>query len=237
VLTAAGAPAAVRAAAPAAATWLGGARGAGGPAVSRQAGQELARHELSKLIYHPATPLVARIIAAMARFLGRVGAATPGGWWTLVALGALLVIAASGVLAYLGPVKRSGRRARGPLLTGTQLTARDYRERAQRQADAGQFAAAIIDCLRAIAAELDERNVLARLPGRTASELARDAGRVLPALQAELTSAARLFEDVRYGGLPGTLAGYQQLRDLDVSIRAASPRPPAAPVLTAQAVP
>ncbi|HEY7146682.1 MAG TPA: DUF4129 domain-containing protein [Streptosporangiaceae bacterium] len=209
MLTAAGAPAAVA---------------AGRPGVGRLQGQQLARAELAKLKYHQQEPITQRVIDAVLRFLNRLGSATPGGWWTLAALGTVLVLAAAGVVAYLGPVRGAGRAGRGPLVTGTPLTARDYREQAGRLAAGGQFAAAIIECMRAIAAELDERGLLTRLPGRTAAELAAEAGRLLPGLARELTEAARLFGDVRYGGRPGTEAGYQRLRELDASVRASAPR-------------
>ena len=63
-------------------------------------------------------------------------------------------------------------------------------------------------------------------PGRTAGELAAEAGRALPALAAELTAAARVFDDVTYGEVPGTAEAYGILRDrLDDRLR---PRPAAA---------
>ncbi len=52
-------------------------------------------------------------------------------------------------------------------------------------------------------------------PGRTADELAAEAGAVLPGETAALGAAARLFDDVRYGGRAGSADGYQRLRDLD----------------------
>jgi hypothetical protein len=189
-----------------------------GPGVSRETGQELARRELSKAIYHPATPVIERISNAIIRFLSAAASATPGGWWTLVALGALVVIIASAVLTWLGPVGASRPRPAG-LLTRKPLRAADYRENAQRLAAAADYAAAIIERMRAIAAELSERAVLPQLPGRTADELAAETGLAVPALAAELTAAAQLFDEVRYGERAGTSAGYQRLCDLDTRIR------------------
>ena len=196
-----------------------------GPGVSRGTGQELARRELSKAIYHPATPVIERTINAIIRFLNAAASATPGGWWTLVALGALVVIIASAVLTWLGPAAASRRRPAG-LLTGKPLSAADYRENAQQLAAAADYAAAIIERMRAIAAELSERAVLPQLPGRTADELAAETGLAVPTLAAELTAAAQLFDEVRYGERAGTAAGYQRLCDLDARIRTA--RVPAA---------
>jgi hypothetical protein len=63
-------------------------------------------------------------------------------------------------------------------------------------------------------------------PGGTASERAAEAARALPAAvlpggAAALPAAARLFDDVRYGGRAGTREGYEQVRDLDEAIRSA----------------
>ncbi len=93
------------------------------------------------------------------------------------------------------------------MLAGPQLTAGDYRRAAERRADAGDYAGAIIERTRAIAVELETRGVLLPRPGRTASELAAEAAVSLPDHAAGLREAARLFDDVRYGDRPGTLAG------------------------------
>lgn len=200
----------------------------GPPPIGRQAARQLARQELSKAIYHPAVPLTARVERAIARLLDAAGSAVPGGWWALVALTAFLVIAAAGVLAWIGPVARSRPHAAGPVLPGERLSARDHRQNAERQAAAGDYTAAVIESVRAIAMDLEERGILPARVGRTADELAAEASRLLPDQAAGLRDAARLFDDVRYGARPGTAAGYERLRDLDTRIRAA--RPAAAPL-------
>jgi hypothetical protein len=195
----------------------------GGPAVGREAGQRLARAELSKGIYHPGTSLIERIGHAIARLLDAAQVAVPGGWWAVATLAALAVIAAAAVLRWIGPVARARARAAGPVLAAGGLTAREHREQAERQAAAGDFAGAIIESARAIAAGLEERGVLAPRAGRTAGELAAEASQALPGHAAGLREAARLFDDVRYGDRAGTPAGYRRLRDLDAGISAAGP--------------
>lgn len=59
--------------------------------------------------------------------------------------------------------------------------------------------------------------------GRTANELASDAGEVLPHLAGELTQAATAFNDVTYGERPGTQGAYQMIADLDDHLRSRSP--------------
>jgi hypothetical protein len=214
----------------------GGGNG-GGAAVTRQKGHQLARTELSKAIYHPGVPITERIEQAIERFLNAAGVAVPVGWWAIVALAALLVIAIAAVLAWIGPVRRSRSRATEALLSSGQLSARDHREKAEGMAAAGDYAAAIIESVRAIAVELEERGILEPRVGRTADEFAAEAGQPLPGHAAGLRAAARLFDDVRYGERAGTAAGYQQLRELDAAIRAARPAVSAVPPEAASAPP
>lgn len=70
------------------------------------------------------------------------------------------------------------------------------------------------------------------VPGRTATELGRDAGQVVPNLAAELRRAADAFNDVTYGERPGTETAYRMVADLDNNLRrhtAATTASPAAP--------
>jgi hypothetical protein len=201
--------------------------------IGQQAAQRLARDELSKAAYHPHKPFTQWLLDAIGNLLNRLfntaNSALPGGWWALVALGALLVVVVAVVLARVGPVARSRRRGPGLLSGAAPLTARERREHAERLAAGGDYSAAILEYLRAIAAGLEERGLLAPFPGRTADELAADAGRMLPGHARDLTSAARLFDDVCYGGRRGTSDGYERLRDLDAAIRGAAPHPAAGP--------
>jgi hypothetical protein len=204
------------------------------PPIGRQAAQRLARDELSRAVYHPHKPflqwLLDEIGGLLSRLLNASSSSVPGGWWGLVALTALLVVVVTVILARIGPVTRSRRRGDPGLLAGTApLTARERRDNAERLAADGDYTAAIMEYLRAIAAGLEERGLLVPDPGRTADELAGEAGRLLPAHAEELTSAARLFDGVRYGGLTGTRDGCQRLRDLERAVRGPTPRQAAPP--------
>ncbi len=57
------------------------------------------------------------------------------------------------------------------------------------------------------------------VPGRTATELAVDAGATLPGLGDELMQAATAFNDVTYGERPGTEPAYRMIADLDRHLR------------------
>jgi Domain of unknown function (DUF4129) len=201
------------------------------PLASRQAAQRLARAELAKAIYHPQPSLTARVLHAAGLWLGRVFRASqelPGGWWAIVTLTAVAVVVVAIVRARIGPVARARRRARELGGPARALTASDHRSAAAGLAGAGDFAGAICERVRAIAAELDERGVLRPLTGRTADEFAAEAGQALPPYAADLRGAALLFDEVRYGQRAGSRPGYERVTELDARIRASAGR--AAPV-------
>lgn len=127
----------------------------GVPGIGRQAAQRLARDELSKAMYHPHQSFPRWLLSQAERLLDRLpggGAGLPGGWWALVALAALVVLVVAVVLRRIGPVARSRRGRTGLLAADPQLTARGHRDQAERYAAADDYAAAILEYLRAIAA-------------------------------------------------------------------------------------
>lgn len=206
------------------------AAAAGGPPlIGRGPAQRLARQELARSLYRPSW--LSRVRDAIGRWLATLLEGGPGGahhvqWWAVAVLIILVAAIFAGVLYLLGPARRSGRRRAAPVLDGTRLGAADHRRNSAQHAAAGDFAAAVIERMRAIAVDLEDRGVLPPRPGRTASELAAEAARSLPAAAlpggaAALHDAARMFDDVRYGGRPGTRQGYEQVRDLDSAILAA----------------
>jgi hypothetical protein len=197
--------------------------------IGRQAAQRLARHELANGVYHPHQSFWAWLLGSVERLLTWLfntgSSVVPGGWWALVAMAALVVVLAAVAATRLGPVRRSRRRRAGPLASGTVLSARDRRARAAGYAAAGDLRNAMIEALRAIASDLEERGVLVPDPGRTADEFAAQAGRLMPGHARALAGAARSFDDVCYGGQPGSRAGYERLRDLDTALQATTPAP------------
>ena len=201
---------------------------AGGiPVTGRRAGQQLARTELSKTIYHHQPALTERVAHFLLTWLSRLFRATqgvPGGWWGFVALVVLAVILVAVVLARIGPIAGAQRRRARTSALAPVRTARDHRDAAIRLAEAGDYGAAICERVRAIAAELDERGILMPRVGRTADEFAAEAGRALPPHAAGLLGAARLFDEVRYGQRAGTRRGYEQVADLDTRIGASAGR-------------
>ena len=197
--------------------------------VGRGPAQRLAREELSRAIYHQ-TSIPRSVEHAILSFVQAIfdsaSRATPGGWWTVVALATLAVVIVGVVAVRLGPPARSARRTAPLLEPGVSpLTARELRDAAEAAAAAGDYGTAILQRLRAIAAAFAERGILAPAAGRTADELAAQAGVSFPGHAPDLADAARLFDQVRYGGRAGTREGYERLRDLDVALTGLGPKP------------
>lgn len=105
-----------------------------------------------------------------------------GGWFTITVLLILLGIA---LVVGIHIARRTMRTNRGGdylLFDAGLLTAAQHRATAESYAAEGNWAAAIRHRLRAVARELEESGVLDPAPGRTANELASDAGQALPHL-------------------------------------------------------
>ena len=156
--------------------------------IDRNAAHDAAQRELSKPIY-PKTSLTERLSDWINEWIYRLilkGSSLPGGWLTIAVL---LIIVAVVVVIAVRIARRTMRTNRGVdyrLFGSDELSAAEHRVTAQRYAAQGDWASAIRHRLRAIARELEETGVLNPLPGRTASELARDAGQLLPGLANDL---------------------------------------------------
>jgi Domain of unknown function (DUF4129) len=195
--------------------------------VDRAAAHDTAQRELSKPIY-PSASLIERIVTWLDELLYRImmeGSSVPGGWFTITLLLVLLAVAvAVGIRVAMRTMRTN--RGRDTLFGAEALSAAQHRATAERYAAQGDWAAAIRHRLRAVARHLEETAVLNPVPGRTATELARDAGLAIPGLAGELRRAAVTFNDVTYGEQPGTEAGYRLVADLDDHLCSSSPAGP-----------
>jgi hypothetical protein len=193
--------------------------------IDRDAAHEAAQHELAKPIY-PKASLTERLMDWLDELfykLASAGAKVPGGWLTL---SVLLIVLAIGVVVAVRIARRTMRtnRGRGGAMFGDHvLSAAEHRRTAEQYAAVGDWSAAIRHRLRAVARQLEESAVLDPVPGRTATELARDARRAIPNLAAELSRAADAFNDVTYGDRPGTDSAYRMIADLDDHLRSRTP--------------
>jgi Domain of unknown function (DUF4129) len=151
-------------------------------------------------------------------------------WWAVVLLSVVVLAAIGAVWYWLGPTRLTRRLRSRPLTGGQTLSAAEYRAAADGLAAAGNYQAAVIERVRAIAAGLEASGILAPRPARTAAELAAETAVAVPAEAAGLVRAARLFDEVRYGGRAGTQAGYAEVTGLDLRLEAAAGKLPAAGV-------
>ena len=189
--------------------------------IDRDAAHEAAQHELAKPIY-PKASLIDRLKDWIGELLTKLivnGSSVPGGWFTISVLLILLAIAVVVAVRIARRTMRTNRGGGHPLFGEHELSAAEHRATAEQYAAAGNWSAAIRHRLRAVARQLEESGVLDPVPGRTATELARDAGRALPHLAAELCRAAEAFNDVTYGERPGTESAYRMIADLDDHLR------------------
>jgi hypothetical protein len=189
--------------------------------IDRDAAREAARHELAKPIY-PKSSLADRISDWLDDLLYRIaqaGSSVPGGWFTVTLL---LIVVAVAIVVAVRVARRTMRTNRGgehTLFGSNELTAAAHRTIAENLAAEGDFSDAIRHRLRAVARQLEESGVLSPAPGRTATELARDAGAAMPTLAHEMAQAADAFNDVTYGERPGTEDGYRLIVGLDDHLR------------------
>jgi Domain of unknown function (DUF4129) len=189
--------------------------------IDHDAAHQAAQRELDKPIY-PKGSLTQRVHEWIHDLLFRLiekGSSLPGGWFTLSVLFTLLIVA---IVIAIRVARRTLRTHRGgdyQLFDTGQLSADQHRATAERFAAEGNWTAAIRHRLRAVARGLEETRILDPAPGRTANELARDAGARIPHLASELSQAATAFNDVTYGERPGTPTAYQMIVDLDDHLR------------------
>jgi hypothetical protein len=189
--------------------------------IDRDAAHEAAQRELGKPIY-PKPSLTERLMDWFNELLYKLmveGSSVPGGWFTLCLLLILLAVAIVVAIRIARRTMRTNRDGEYALFGEHVLTAAEHRAAAEQSAAAGNWAAAIRHRLRAVARQLEENGVLEPVPGRTATELARDTGRAVPNLATELLLAADAFNDVTYGERPGTETAYRRIADLDDHLR------------------
>jgi hypothetical protein len=133
-----------------------------------------------------------------------------------------VVIALAVILARprLNPKSRQAREVFEP---DSELTASDYRQRADSSAAAGKWGDAVVDRFRALVRSAEDRVVLEPQPGRTADEAAVALSRPFPTEAARLDHAARTFDAVRYGNWAPGAPDYEAITRLDTDLEATKP--------------
>lgn len=193
--------------------------------IDRDAAHEAAERELSKPIY-PRPSLLDQLNEWLNEFIHRMvvkGSELPGGWFTLALLATLVAVAIFVGIRIARNTIRTSRSSDPQLFGSAEFSAAEHRATAERFAAEEDWSSAIRHRLRAVARQLEEDALLQPVPGRTANELAREAGQVLPDLRPDLLDAATCFNDVTYGERPGTAAAYGRIADLDKRLQSREP--------------
>lgn len=201
--------------------WGEWASAAGDPVtVPRDPARDAARNELLNPDYHRHDPSLLQRVSdwvwsRLDDLLGRIGTAATNGTTGVILFLVVAVLIGSALWWHLGRPGRSVKTSQALFTADGPRTATQYREAAKRHAEAGEWAQAVREQMRALVRALEERTLLDARPGRTADEAAAEAGRLLPEHAAELRAAARTFDDVAYGERTADRAAYQLLADLD----------------------
>lgn len=191
------------------------------------AAREAARQELSDPAYQSQQPTLFQraaqwIFHNVKDLFGRTTDHAPAGPWSLVVLTIVILALLYVVRTRLGSLTRTGRKAAE--VFGTEIrTAAEHHADADALLAAGDLDGAVTERFRALVRGLEERGLLDPRPGRTANEAAQEGGRLLAACAPQLRAAARVFDEVRYGGRTATRPGHDTVADADKAARAARP--------------
>ncbi|MGW7097561.1 DUF4129 domain-containing protein [Streptomyces sp. NPDC054874] len=190
--------------------------------------REAAESELSKPMYHENDPnFLQRALNQfwdwVAGVFDAAAGAAPGGPAGLVVLVVLVIGLAAALWWRLGTPQRSSRSPDALFDNDGPRSAAQHRATAEAHATALRWTEAVQERMRAIVRSLEERALLDPRPGRTADEAAAEAGRALPEHAARLSTAARAFDDVTYGGRTADQPTYLSLRTLDLELDEAKP--------------
>lgn len=136
---------------------------------------------------------------------------------------AIAVLAGAAIVLARPRLNPTARRAAGVFDAGPAVSAAAYRERAAAAAAAGDWAAAAVDCFRALVRTAEDRDVLDARPGRTADEAAHTLAVSFSAEASSLAEAARTFDGIRYGSESAGPDTYAAMLALDTALKSLKP--------------
>ena len=187
-----------------------------------------AARELSKQIYQDEKPsLLQRVIDwiqdTITSLLDQARGSSPGGNIGLLIFALLIVVIAAVLVWRFGlPSRAASVRRKTDPVTPTR-SATEHASRADAYAAEGRWAEAVRERLRGVVAGLVTRDLVDNRPGRTAHEVAVEAGQVLPTAAGDLNAAAELFAEIWYGERAATAEHDQQMREIATRVAAARP--------------
>lgn len=195
--------------------------------IGRDEAGDAAREELSRAAYRDDRSWLERIFDAIDDWFGDRSADLDQAASTRPVVVAILVVVLVVLLALavawrMGALQRNARGAGAVLEFEGRMSAAAHRALAEQLAAAGDWRSAVRERLRAIVRELEERTLIDERPGRTAGEIALEAGAALPAAALDLQLATRTFADIWYGEHEATAASDSLMRAVDERVRASA---------------
>jgi len=195
--------------------------------IDRDPARLRAAEELANPAYQNAKPswlseAFSWVLEKLLSFLDTVDSAVPGGIFAVLLLVVVLIVLVVVIRVRSGPLATAAKSGKA-VFAGQRKASGEHRKAAEEAASRGDFDDAVREIFRAVVRSLEERALLDEKSGRTADEAALEAGRLLPDVADPLRAGARLFDDVHYGGIPATEAGYRSLSELDERCRRARP--------------
>ncbi|RFA22668.1 DUF4129 domain-containing protein [Subtercola boreus] len=185
--------------------------------------------ELSKPEYQAAKPTWLDLAAeAVQNWLAGLVLPSGGDFGGVLPVLAAVVVVALIIVAFIlfgRPRRNRSAVARLDALFGSddRRSSAQLRSSAAAAARSGDYRTAIEELYRALARRQSERTVLRVDPGTTAQEFAVRAAQSYPPESGRLAAAARVFDEVRYLGAPGSREQYDALEGLEAAIRDAAP--------------
>lgn len=137
----------------------------------------------------------------------------------------ILLLVVAGIVFLVFRLRRnpSGGREAESVFGDVRRTASEHRRLAQAAFDDGEWDDAVVEGMRALAARLVERQLVDDVPAATAHEVTTLATPRFPSYAQRLETAARVFDETRYGDRRATRDRARAMLDLDRELGAASP--------------
>ncbi len=191
--------------------------------VTGDAAQQAARDELRRLMYHRNDP---SLIDRFFNWLGDRSSHLVDG--SISGSSLLIVVILIGAVLIFAVVRagRPRRRTGGPAAPDP-LAPRgdvDHRQLAERFSAEARYGEALREWLRAAVQNIEGRGLLEPRPGRTGSEIAREAGLVLPDAAPPLQVATTAFDEIWFGERPARAEDAAAGRVAADTVAAARPR-------------
>lgn len=189
--------------------------------------RDLLVRELAKPEYNQPEGLLQRISQWIVEQLNSMLNVLPGSGSlsTLLIILVVVIVLAAAAFAFRQRLRDRGLGTAGDstVLEDENLSAKDYRLRADRAAAAQDWDTVLLDSYRALTASAGQRTLLDNAPTRTAHEVAATLAVTFPDHNDELLAAADAFDRVRYGRKPCQRPDAERVRELDLSVEHARP--------------